>query len=80
MHEPEYVKCDECLFLTKKRRLKGHKERKHAGKPFECNICDYKAKNMDKVEDHKKGIHEGNKYQCDHCEYNCILNAQTSET
>ena len=45
----------------------------HEGKLFECDICDYKAKMVDRLDDHRKGVHEGQLYQCDQCEYNCIF-------
>jgi len=73
--EGEYINCDEegCNFRCKKQKeLRYHKERKHEGKIFFCDKCEYTSRFSYRLRDHIKGVHEGNKYQCPKCNYSTI--------
>ena len=65
------------IFLTTA-FLKGGPMKRHIAavyaedKPFQCDICDYRCPQMNRMNMHFKSVHEGKKsFTCDICEYTC---------
>ena len=50
-------------------RLKHQKKSIHEGVRYQCDKCDYAAKQYSNLKKHNESMHKGVRYQCDYCEY-----------
>ena len=71
--EREWFLCDLCEYKGTKKGLRVHKESKHGGKTFPCDICDYSSTTMKNLKKHIRYQHISGVFKCKKCEYSCSL-------
>ena len=55
--------------VTRQWVLKVHKESKHEGIRYPCDLCKYVATEQTNFKRHKKSKHEETRFFCDKCEF-----------
>ena len=69
--EKEWFLCNLCEYKGTKKGLRVHKESKHGGKTFPCDICDYASSKNGNLKRHIRDQHNSGVFKCNTCEYSC---------
>lgn len=74
-HKEKLCKCDECgYFFNYEEALMKHKLIHSGGKPFQCDKCEFFARNLGDLKKHQAVAHSVVKlYKCDQCEASFAL-------
>ena len=61
--------CDKCDFVGKNLRSMQYHQKKHLGKIFPCDNCDFSTSTLEQLKSHFSNKHGQLQFNCDFCEF-----------